>query len=356
MKDFYEIVSNFMIEGEIVDIFVQKGGYINDSYTVVTTQNKYVLQRINHAIFKKPEELMQNFRKVCDYLKNEIIKNNGDVTRETLTLVKAKDGKDYYIHNGNYWRLLVYIKDSICYDTVTSVEDLQKTGEAFGKFQKMLKDFPAHELFEVIPDFHHTKKRYQTFLEAVKNNKSNRAHLVADEIKFIMDREKETSLLVDMLENNELPLKVTHNDTKLSNILLDKNTKKGLCVIDFDTIMPGTVLYDFGDAIRTGACWSAEDEKDLSKVYIDLDLYKAFTKAFIENSKEGLTEVEVKNLPLGAKIITLEQAIRFLTDYLDGDLYYKTEYPEHNLDRARTQIKLVSDTEQKWQEILSFVE
>lgn len=356
MKDFYKIAEKFMIEGEIVDVSTQFGGHINDSYSITTTKDKYVLQRINHSIFKNPKQLMENFRKVCDYLKKEVKKRNGDEMREVLTLVKTKDNQDYYFDGENYWRMLVHIKNSICYETVKSAEDLVKTGETFGKFQTMLTDFPAHELYEVIPDFHHTKKRFQTFLEAVKNNKSNRAHLVADEIKFIMDRENETSLLVDMLEKQELPLRVTHNDTKLSNILLDANTKEGLCVIDFDTIMPGTVLYDFGDAIRTGACWSAEDEKDLSKVYIDLELYEAFTRAFVENAKAGLTETEIKYLPLGAKIITLEQGIRFLTDYLDGDLYYKTSYPEHNLDRTRTQLKLVADTESKWDAILSFVE
>lgn len=355
MKDFYKIAEKFMIEGEIVDVSTQSGGHINDSYSITTTKDKYVLQRINHSIFKNPKQLMENFRKVCDYLKKEVKKRNGDEMREVLTLVKTKDNQDYYFDGENYWRMLVHIKNSICYETVKSAEDLVKTGETFGKFQTMLTDFPAHELYEVIPDFHHTKKRFQTFLEAVKNNKSNRAHLVADEIKFIMDRENETSLLVDMLEKQELPLRVTHNDTKLSNILLDANTKEGLCVIDFDTIMPGTVLYDFGDAIRTGACWSAEDEKDLSKVYIDLDLYEAFTRAFVANAKAGLTESEIKFLPLGAKIITLEQGIRFLTDYLDGDLYYKISYPEHNLDRTRTQLKLVADTEAKWDAILAFV-
>lgn len=252
--------------------------------------------------------------------------------------------------------MLVFIEDTSVSSVVNGVEDFYKTAKAFGGFQYMLKDFPASELTETIPDFHNTPKRYETFLQAIADNKSNRAHLVEEEINFIKEREQDTRILLQQLEEGILPLKVTHNDTKLSNILMDAQSGDSLCVIDLDTIMPGLAAYDFGDSIRAGGCWSAEDERDLSKVYLDLELYEAFLKGFIEGAKDGLSEAEIRSLPLGAKTITLEQGIRFLSDYLDGDLYYKTSYEAHNLDRARTQLKLVADMEEKWEDMLAIME
>lgn len=351
-----KIVELFDIEGRVLEIAPHGGGYINDTYCVTCEKSdgekiRYILQRINHSIFKDPESLMENFSMVCDYLKEIVKAAGGDPVRETLTVVPTKDGEKLVHADENYYRMLLFIEDTVCHDVSQGTEDFYKCAKAFGNFQYMLKDFPAEKLTETIPNFHNTPKRFETFLKAVEENKSGRAHLVQDEINFIMERKTVTDSLIDLLNAGELPLKVTHNDTKLSNILMDAKTDDSLCVIDLDTIMPGLAAYDFGDSIRAGACYSTEDEKDLSKVYVVLELFEAYVKGFIEGCKDGLTQKEIETLPLGAKVITLEQGIRFLTDYLDGDLYYKTQYADHNLDRTRTQLKLVADMENKWNEM-----
>ena len=354
------VIKLFNIEGKVASFNAHGDGYINDTYAVTCekedgTTVRYVLQRINHEIFKDPDGLMKNYRKVCDYLKEIVKANGGDESRETLTLVQTKDGKDYTCYKGNYFRMTTFIEDSVTHVVSSGASDFYKCAKAFGNFQYMLKDFPADTLVESIPNFHNTPVRFQTFLKAIEENKSGRKHLVEEEIKFILDRKATTDSLIDLLNAGELNLKVTHNDTKLSNILMDAKTNDALCVIDLDTIMPGLAAYDFGDSIRGGACHSAEDEKDLSKVFVDLELFEAYVKGFIEGCKDGLNPKEIETLPLGAKVITLEQGIRFLTDYLDGDLYYKTSYEAHNLDRTRTQLKLVADMEAKWDEMNAIV-
>lgn len=355
-----KIIELFDIEGTVSESKPHGGGYINDTYRVVCEKEdgskiSYILQRINHNIFKDPEGLMENFVMICDYLKQVVEAEGGDPYRETLTVIPSKDGKNLVCVDGNYYRMLLFIEDTVCHEVSQGADDFYKCAKAFGNFQYMLKDFPAEKLTESIPDFHNTPKRFETFLKAVEENKSGRAHLVQDEINFILERKEVADSLIALLNAGELPLKVTHNDTKLSNILMDAKTDDFLCVIDLDTIMPGLAAYDFGDSIRAGACYTAEDEKDLSKVYLATELFEAYVKGFIEGCKDGLSEKEVETLPLGAKVITLEQGIRFLTDYLDGDLYYKTQYPEHNLDRTRTQLKLVADMEDKWEEMNAIV-
>ena len=351
-----KIVELFQIEGKVLEVVPHGGGYINDTYAVSCekedgTKIRYILQRINHDIFKNPEGLMDNFVMVCDYLKEIVSSLGGDPKRETLTVIPTKDGKNGIWSEGKYYRMLLFIEDTVCYDVCRGPEDFYKCAKSFGNFQYMLKNFPADKLIETIPNFHNTPVRFQTFLKAVEENKSGRAELVQKEIQFILDRKEDTDSLMNLLNSGELPLKVTHNDTKLSNILMDAKSNDSLCVIDLDTIMPGLAAYDFGDSIRAGACYTAEDEKDLSKVFLVMELFEAYVKGFIEGSKDGLTKKEIETLPLGAKVITLEQGIRFLTDYLDGDLYYKTQYEEHNLDRTRTQLKLVADMEEKWNEM-----
>ena len=355
-----KIIDLFDIEGNVVSCENHGGGYINDTYCVTCEKNdgekvRYILQRINHNIFKDPVSLMENFAMVCDYLKEIVAAAGGDPMRETLTVVPTKAGEKVVCVDGNYYRMLLFIEDTVCHDVSQGPEDFYKCAKAFGNFQYMLKDFPAEKLTETIPNFHNTPKRFETFLKAVEENKSGRAHLVQDEINFILERKAVTDSLIDLLNAGEIPLKVTHNDTKLSNILMDAKTDDSLCVIDLDTIMPGLAAYDFGDSIRAGACYSAEDEKDLSKVYVALELFEAYVKGFIEGCKDGLNAKEIETLPLGAKVITLEQGIRFLSDYLDGDLYYKTQYADHNLDRTRTQLKLVADMESKWDEMNAIV-
>lgn len=347
-----EVITGFNFKGNIIEITPFGSGIINDTFLIVTNKEKYILQRINTTIFKDVEKLMNNYCSICNYLKSIVKENGGDIYRETITVVPTKDNKSFLKDSkGECWRAILFIEDTITYDVIESKDDFYKCGKAFGKFQSMLSQYKAHELYESIPNFHNTKERFKSFLEAVQSNKLGRLEFVTNEVSFIINRKNDTDILLDMYERKELPLRVTHNDTKLSNILMDKKTKEGICIIDLDTIMPGLSLYDFGDAIRSGATHTLEDERDLDKVYLDLDLFEAFTKGFLQGTGGSLTVEEVKMLPMGAKVIALEQGIRFLTDYLEGDNYYKTTYKNQNLDRARTQLKLVSDIETKWDKL-----
>lgn len=357
-----EVLEAINFKGDIVNVKSFGSGIINDTFLVVCKNNdnkeeKYILQKINHSIFKNVEKLMENYCNVCDYLKEVVKNNHGDIDRQTITVIPTKEGKSFFKDSlGSYWRAIKFISNTITYDVLESANDFYKAGKAFGEFQNMLSGYKAETLYESIPNFHNTKERFKTFLSAIENNKANRLDKVIEEVSFILERKNDTSMLLDMYEKGELPLRVTHNDTKISNILMDEKTKEGICVIDLDTIMPGLSLYDFGDAIRSGATHALEDEKDLSKVYVDLEFFEAFTKGFLEGTDGSLTKNEIKMLPMGAKVITLEQGIRFLTDYLDGDVYYKTSYEEQNLDRTRTQLKLVRDMELKWDKLNSIVD
>lgn len=344
-----EYVSAFQFEGDIVEVKPYGNGHINDTYYVQTTQNQYIIQRINHYVFKDPEKLMRNYRLVTDYVKGIIDKQHGDPNRETLTIIPTKDGKDFYqATNGNYYRAILFIDQTISLETMTNPQDFYKTGLAFGHFQFLLKDFDATLLAETIPHFHHTPTRFQTFLNVYQKADENKKQTAKREIDFVLAHEEDTRKLCEMYESGELPLRVTHNDTKLNNILFDKNNMEPLCIIDLDTVMPGLVGYDFGDAIRSGATYAKEDETNLELVKLELDLYEAFTKGFIEGTQGILTNFEINSLPLAAKTMILECGIRFLTDYLEGDVYFKTDYPKHNLVRTRTQFKLVEEIEKNW--------
>jgi len=256
--------------------------------------------------------------------------------------------------DGNFWRVYDFVEDSICLQLPETPEDFYQSAVAFGNFQQQLKDFPAHTLCEVIPNFHNTADRYRLFREALAADVCGRAAQVRDEVEFALAREEEAATLVNMLAAGELPLRVTHNDTKLNNVMLDARTRKPLCVVDLDTVMPGLSLYDFGDSIRFGAATAAEDEKDLSKVWMDLNLYETYTRGFL-SACPGLTQNERDMLPMGAKLMTLECGVRFLTDYLNGDVYFSTHYEGQNLDRCRTQFKLVADMESKWDDMKRIV-
>lgn len=356
-----EAISNFNFEGTQTECKAFGNGHINDTF-LLTYKNennqikRYILQRMNHEIFVKPVELMQNIMGVTQSLKEQIIKAGGDPERETLNVILTKDGNPCYQDRmGCYWRTFLFVEDTICLEKAETKEDFYASAVAFGHFQNMLADYPAETLSETIENFHNTAVRFQTFQKAVAEDKFDRAKNVKKEIQFALDREADTRVLTDMLCKGELPLRVTHNDTKLNNILLDKDTKKALCVIDLDTVMPGLSLYDFGDSIRFGASTGAEDETDLSKVEMSLEFFEAFTKGFLEGCKGRLTEKEVEMLPMGAKVMTYECGIRFLTDYLEGDTYFKIHRPEQNLDRCRTQFKLVEDMEQKWEQMQEIV-
>lgn len=344
-----KLFGRFLVKGSFKSANPSGCGHINDTYEIkIKTpegiDKRYILQRINHNVFKDPEKLMQNVENITKYLRKTITELGGDPERETLNLIPADDGK-YYIkdENGNYWRVYKFIENAKTYETVEKPEHFYNSGKAFGKFQRLLSDFPAETLHETIPDFHNTKKRFETFVNVLNQDRFNRASNVKPEIDFALSREKEASLLVDMQEKGALPLRVTHNDTKFNNVMIDDLTGQAICILDLDTVMPGLSLNDFGDSIRFGANPAAEDEKDLSKVWIELSLFKEFSKGYLEEAGSSLTPAEIDNLALSAKIITLECGMRFLTDYLNGDVYFKTAYPGQNIDRCRTQFKLVSD-------------
>lgn len=352
-KQLKQILSGFKYDGEPYSCTPYGNGHINSTYKVECKNGdkttRYILQRINNNIFPDTAALMENIENVTAFLKEKITKRGGDILKETLNLVPSVTGKNYYTdENGGNWRSYVYIEDTVCYEKIEKPEDFYNCGYAFGNFQNLLADFPAEKLNEVIPNFHNTPSRYDTFKKAVAEDICGRAKSVQKEIAFVNARAKDMSLLTDMLKKGEIPLRVTHNDTKLNNCMFDKNTGETICVIDLDTVMPGLRAYDYGDSIRFGATTGAEDEPDLSKVNFSLPLFESYTKGFIKACGESMDEKEALSLPIGARLMTLECGMRFLTDYLEGDTYFKITRENHNLDRCRTQFKLVSDMEKQW--------
>lgn len=333
-------------------------GHINETYAVyMPEQNgqdvpRYVLQRINTNVFKNPDQVMDNIFGVTEYLRNVIRQNGGDLDRETLSYIKTKDGESYFEDdNGQPWRCLHYVPNSVCYQQVERPEQFYQSALSFGHFLKQLGDYPAESLYETIPQFHDTVKRFRDFKDAQRKDVKNRAHFCNPEIEFVLSRENDCGVLMKELEEGKLPLRVTHNDTKLNNILFDADTDKGLCIIDLDTIMPGLAANDFGDSIRFGASTAEEDEKDLDKVHFDINLYETYVKGYLEMAKDVLTPAEIQSLPWGARLMTLECGMRFLADFLQGDVYFKTAYPEHNLVRARTQFRLVKEMEEQFEDM-----
>ena len=355
-----EVLAAFDFPATLVGAVRYGQGHINDTFCVVCQPQegdcvRFILQGLSKAAFPRQDELMENFIGITSHLRKKIIANGGDPLRETLSLVKTKDGKDYYTDaTGKAWRLTPFIENTDCFQSATP-ELFEASARAFGRFQYLLSDYPAETLHESIVNFHHTEDRFAKFEAALAADKMGRAKEVEAEVKFAMDRKADCSVALQALRDGKLPLRVTHNDTKLNNILIDRDTKEGICVIDLDTTMPGLSINDFGDSIRFGANHSKEDEKDLSKVNFDIELYEAYTRGFLEGAQGGLTKAELEYLPWGAKLMTLECGIRFLTDYLDGDNYFRIHYPEQNLDRTRTQFKLVSDMEQQWDAMAAVV-
>ena len=298
-------------------------GHINDTF-VITSHPKYILQRINTDIFKSPEELMENIEKVTVAIKKKLVEKGADPSRGTLTIVKTKDGKNFYKDSdGSCYRVFLFIDDAVSYDRVESEKILYGAAKSFGEFQRMLSDFDASELHETIPDFHNTPKRFENLKAAIAADRANRRESVKEEIDFALSFEKEISKVVDGLADGSIPLRVTHNDTKINNVLIDPLTGKGVCVIDLDTVMPGSLLYDFGDGLRTGGATADEDERDLTKPGISLPLFKSYTEGYLAGMGDSITEKEKELMPYSVFLLTYECGIRFLTDYLDGDVYFK---------------------------------
>ncbi len=342
-----EVMTAFPFHGELLSCEPFGNGHINDTFLVTMKLGpRYVLQRINHEVFKKPWEKMENMVNVCSFLQDKIKKAGGDPTRETLTVLKTRSGENFYKDSvGSYWSVTHFIEGTESFDLPENKGDFMQSGVGYGRFQKLLSDYPAETLFETIPKFHDLPDRVRKFKTAVSNDIAGRAKEVREEIDFILAREKECSILSDLKKAGKMPLRVTHNDTKLNNIMFDSKTHKAICVIDLDTVMPGFLVLDFGDSIRFGAATSVEDEPDLTKMNFDIEMFEAYTEGFISECGDIMTECEFDMLSWGAKLITLEMGMRFLTDYLEGDTYFKIHYPEQNLNRARTQLKLVSDME-----------
>ncbi len=354
-----QVISKFAVDGEVSDISRFGNGHINDTFIVKLNfegkETEYVLQRINSNVFKNPKAVMDNIWNVTEHIKNKLIACDGDTERGVMSFIKTREGEGFLSNNGQFWRMYKYIGSCLSLDLPETPEDFYQSAYAFGSFQRMLEDFPADSLNETIVNFHNTPDRFKKFLEAKEKNLSGRKNSAEAEIDFVLKREEFTHILTDALKCGEIPLRVTHNDTKMNNVLLDEKTRAQVCVIDLDTIMPGLSLYDFGDSIRFGASTAAEDEKDLDKVHFDIDLFEVYLKGYLEGCGGKLTKREIELLPEGAKMMTLECGMRFLTDYIDGDTYFRTHYPEHNLVRCRTQFKLVSEMEEKWEQMKALV-
>ncbi len=336
-------------------------GHINETYAVYMPTDKgeefaYILQRVNNNVFKDPAGVMENIFGVTEYLRNVVREEGGDPDRETLSCIKTKNGCTFFEDSeGQPWRSYHYIPNSVCYQLVEDPEQFYQSGASFGHFLKQLGNYPAASLKETIPDFHNTVKRFENFEIALKRDIKNRSVTCKPEIQFVLERKEDCKVLVEQQENGILPIRVTHNDTKLNNILFDADTGKGLCIIDLDTIMPGLAANDFGDSIRFGAATAEEDEKDLSKMHFDISLYELYAKGYLEETRDVLTPEEAASLAWGARLMTFECGMRFLTDYLQGDTYFKTAYPEHNLVRARTQFRLVDEMEQQFDQMIEIV-
>ncbi len=359
--EFSDILFNFAIDGEFVSCEPYGSGLINRTYVAVYNEGgrrvRYIVQRINTNLFKNVDGLMNNIKLVTEFNRAEIMKRGGDPDRESLTLVPTKNGGTYFrTEEGDCYRVYVFIENAKGYDVVEKPEHFYESAVAFGKFAMLLDRFDSSKLFEVLPDFHNTVKRFDNFKKSLEADKFNRAKDVKKEIEFALNREKITHTIVDLLASGKMPSRVTHNDTKLNNVLIDTRTDKAVSVIDLDTMMPGSICYDFGDSIRFGCNPCLEDTPETEKVIFNMPLFETYTKGYLSVFGDTITDIERKNLPMGAILMTYECGIRFLTDYLDGDVYFRKTREGQNIDRTRTQFKLVSDMEKRYDEMLSAVE
>ena len=359
--EFNEILSHFEIEGKFISCEPYGSGLINRTYVAVFDENgkrvRYIVQRINTNLFKNVDGLMNNIKLVTEFNRAEIMKRGGDPDRESLTLVPTKNGGTYFrTEEGDCYRVYVFIENAKGYDVVEKPEHFYESAVAFGKFAMLLDRFDSSKLFEVLPDFHNTVKRFDNFKKSLEADKFNRAKDVKKEIEFALNREKITHTIVDLLASGKMPSRVTHNDTKLNNVLIDTRTDKAVSVIDLDTMMPGSICYDFGDSIRFGCNPCLEDTPETEKVIFNMPLFETYTKGYLSVFGDTITDIERKNLPMGAILMTYECGIRFLTDYLDGDVYFRKTREGQNIDRTRSQFKLVSDMEKRYDEMLSAVE
>jgi len=351
-----QIAEIFDLSGKLENVQPVTNGHINLTYRAEIDGQEYILQRINGYVFNRPQDIMENIEKVTAHISKKLEAEGRDPQRGTLNYLRTKDGHNYVVDDdGNFWRVCPYIAGTCSYEQVENLHMLESAGYAFGEFQRMLSDFPMDDLNETIADFHNTEKRLNDFFAAVEADAAGRAKDVAEEIQFFADRRESAGKFTGMQARGELPLRVTHNDTKYNNILIDVETSDAVCVVDLDTVMPGLSVYDFGDAIRFAASTALEDETDLSKVTINMEYFEAFTKGFMEASNGAFTETEIANMAQGCINITIELASRFLMDHINGDKYFAIHRPNHNLDRARNQIKVALEMEKHLDEMNAIV-
>lgn len=351
-----QIISQFELGGKLLSFTPISNGHINDTFAsrvqTPAGERVYIHQRINHHVFRYPAQVMENIARVTAHIRAQIVARGGDPARHTLQLVPVRGGGLIYTApSGDTWRTYLKIEGARTYEVPEKPQQVYHAARAFGEFQYFLSSLPGQRLHETIPDFHNTPKRFATLVGLLAVDPCNRAVLAQPEIDFILSRQTDTTIAIDRMARGELPERVTHNDTKLNNVLIDDQNGEGICVLDLDTVMPGTVLYDFGDMVRAGTATAAEDEPNLDKVGIDLGLFRQLVSGYTKTARGFLTPLEWQLLPLAGKLITLEQGIRFLSDYLQGDTYYKTHRPAQNLDRARTQLKMVAEMEHSLPEI-----
>lgn len=347
-----KIYDSFLADGSFSDAGFFGSGHIHDTFLVETSEkdkDNYILQRVNNRIFKNIPELQENIERVTTHIKKKLLLiPEADVKRECLTVIMAKNGKSWVEDDdGSFWRMFIYIPDHRSYDIVDTPDKAIEGGKAIGRFQALLVDLPGKPLHETIPYFHNIEKRLVNFNSIVKSDKVNRASSASKEINFVLKRSEEMKIILRLGNEGKIPLRITHNDTKFNNILLDENDK-ALCLIDLDTVMPGYVHYDFGDVIRTAANTAAEDEKELSKIRMDIGLFKAFSEGYLSETNDTLNDVEKEYLAFAPRLLTYTMAVRFLTDYIDGDIYYKIHHAHHNLQRAKAQLKLIESMEEQY--------
>jgi len=354
-----EIFDYFITDGTFLNGEPYGSGHIHDTFRIETAEkdkDDYILQRLNNKIFKNIPELQQNIERVTIHLRNKLEQIPGsDTKRECLCLIPSHDGKSWIIDkDGNYWRMYIFISNHRSYNIVDSPDKAFEGGKAIGRFQAMLSDMPGGPLFETIPSFHNIEKRLNTLTHKINEDPVGRADSVAEEIKQVHKRAEDMKIILKLGLAGKIPLRITHNDTKFNNILLDEYDK-ALCVIDLDTVMPGYVHYDFGDAIRTATNTASEDETDLSKIRMDINLFRAYSEGYLSETGDTLNDVEKEFLAFAPHLITYTIAVRFLTDYIDGDNYFKIHHKHHNLQRARAQLRLVSSMEEQYEEMRSII-
>lgn len=360
-NDIESIAKHFRIEGELAEVEPVARGHINDTYVLAGGRKRHpvrhVLQKINHAVFKDPAAMMTNIIRVTEHIRSKVRQGDPELASRQLTVIGTDDGRGYYAdHDGNFWRMYNFIENAVTHDSLESAELAYESARMFGWFQRMLIDLPGPALYETICDFHNTPRRFEVFQQVLEADAHNRAADAKPEIDFLFENSDICNVLATLAQDGRIPQRITHNDTKINNVMLDANTNKGVCVIDLDTVMPGLSVHDFGDMVRTASCSAGEDERDLSKVAVNFSMFEALVRGYAAEAGRFLTSAEKENLVFAGKLITFEQFMRFLTDYLAGDVYYKTSREGHNLDRGRTQMKLVKSIMEQEEAMSGLVE